>query len=387
MDLVARLESLWAPLSATLGHVQDRQVSLGASLVLLGCTVAVLIAALLAQRYARRRLVRDEEAGVPWTWLVRRRMRIPAAVVGVALGLHYGGIVPIGDLLFGIYAVVHFPLIDLAGTPVSVVTITTVGLIVAGSFWLSRMLQKAVQRGARMGLGPEQKPGSVAVIQRLVHYLVIATGVTIALQMVGVNLSALFAAGAIFAVGIGFAMQNIAQNFVSGLILLVERAIKPGDVIQVEGRVVRVERIGIRSTVVRTRDEEDLIVPNSILSQSTVANLTFLDPSLRIRCPVGVSYGSDMELVYRTLREAVLDVPHRDPRQEPVVFLLQFGSSSVDFEVSVWTREPWFAPLIRSEVNRAIWREFQAADITISFPQVDVHLDEPVIRAIAGGAR
>jgi small-conductance mechanosensitive channel len=384
MDLVTRLESLWAPLGATLGQIESRQISVGAIVVLLGCTIAVLIAALLAQRYSKRRLARDDEAGFPWTWLARRRMRIPAVIVGVALGLHYGGIVPIGDLLYGIYAVVHFPLIDLAGIPVSVVTVTTVALIIAGSFWLSRVAQAAVQRGVQIGLGREQEPGSVAVIRRLVHYLVIATGVTLALQMVGVNLAALFAAGAIFAVGIGFAMQNIAQNFVSGLILMVERAIKPGDIVQVEGRVVRVERIGIRSTVVRTRDQEDLIVPNNILAQTTVANLTFLDPMMRIRCPVGVSYGSDMELVHQTLQEAVAEVPYLDPDRKPVAFMVRFGSSSVDFEVAVWTRMPWFAPRIRSEVNRAIWRAFQEADISISFPQVDVHLDEPVIRAIAG---
>src|SRR4030095_8726722 len=102
----------------------------------------------------------------------------------------------------------------------------------------------------------------------------IVVGLTLALHLAGIKLGAVFAAGAVFAVGLGFAMQNIAQNFVSGVILLVERSIEPGDVIEVNTQVVRVHQMGIRATLVRTLDDEDMIVPNSILVQTTVKNYT-----------------------------------------------------------------------------------------------------------------
>ena len=117
-------------------------------------------------------------------------------------------------------------------------------------------------------------------------------------------LEALFAAGAVFAIGLGFAMQNIVQNFVSGVILLAERTIKPGDVLQVDGRFVKVRHMGIRSTICRTLDEEEIIVPNATIVQSTVTNYTLQDSLFRLRCTVGVVYGSDMVLVKNTLQRA-----------------------------------------------------------------------------------
>jgi small-conductance mechanosensitive channel len=205
-----------------------------------------------------------------------------------------------------------------------------------------------------------------------------AVGLGIGVHALGINLTALFAAGAVFAIGLGFAMQNIAQNFVSGLILLVERAIKPGDVLEVDGRLVRVVRMGIRATVSRTLDDEDLIIPNSTLVQSTVKNYTLRDPHYRVRSAVGVVYGSDMALVRRTLEEAARNFPGRDPGTEPRILLLGFGTSSVDFEVSIWTTNPWRMRTVRSELNETIWWAFKSAGVTIAFPQLDVHFDPPI---------
>ena len=143
--------------------------------------------------------------------------------------------------------------------------------------------------------------GTVGVASRLVHYLIVVTGVGVALNTMGINLTALFAAGALFAVAIGFAMQNLTANFVSGVILLAERAIKPGDVIEFEGQMVRVRDMGIRATVARTLNDEDLLIPNSQIVQSTVSNYTFRDTLYRLRVMVGVSYASDLEVVRKTL--------------------------------------------------------------------------------------
>jgi len=188
----------------------------------------------------------------------------------------------------------------------------------------------------------------------------------------------------VFAIGLGLAMQNIMQNFVAGLILLLERAIKPGDVLQVEGRFVKVREMSIRTTIARTLDDEEIIMPNSLLVQSTVTNYTLRDSFYRLRTVVGVVYGSDMNLVRRVLERTADTLDWRSPDHAPVILLSEFGSSSVDWEVSVWIDEPWSVRRRKSQLNEAIWNAFRESGITIAFPQLDLHLDPPVVDAISG---
>ena len=177
-----------------------------------------------------------------------------------------------------------------------------------------------------------------------------------------------------FAVGFGFAMQNIAQNFVSGIILLVERSIKPGDVVIVEGRMVRIKRMGIRATVARSVDEAELIIPNSSLVQTTVHNLTLSDSLARVRARVGVAYESDLKQVREVLTQTADALDWRDRSFAPRVLLVDFADSAVLYEVSVWTREPWDAPIRAQDVREAIFQAFRETGITIAFPQMDVHI-------------
>lgn len=272
------------------------------------------------------------------------------------------------------------PLFSLGGTPVTVATLIVFVVIVVLTFLVSHLIQKALLRALRLRKVKDE--GTLEVARRLLHYLVVATGLAIGLQTIGINLSALFAAGAVFAIGLGFAMQNIMQNFVSGVILLTERSIKPGDVLQVESRFVRVQKMGIRATIARTLDEEEIIVPNSAIVQSTVTNYTLRDSLYRLRCKVGVVYGSDMKRVRETLERVVEGIEWRVKDREPVVLLVEFGSSSVDWEVSVWMTDPWRVRRARSELNQAIWWALKEAGITIAFPQLDVHFDPPVMEAL-----
>ena len=188
------------------------------------------------------------------------------------------------------------------------------------------------------------------------------------------TVTTVFAAGAVVAVGVGFALQNILQNFVSGVILLAERSITEKDVLEVGGEVIRVERIGARSTVARTRDEDQLIIPNSNLVQSTVTNYTLTDDSYRIRAKVGVSYDSDMKKVEEALIRAGSELDGRQKKRKPVVLLLDFGDSSVVWEVSIWTDNPWQARTMLSNLNKSIWWALKEDGITIAYPQLDVHL-------------
>lgn len=263
-------------------------------------------------------------------------------------------------------------LFDVGGTSLTISTLATAILIVVFSFALSRGLRAAIRRAfARRGLEHQSTGGAVS---QLLHYVIVATGFTIALETAGIQIGALFAAGAVFAIGLGFAMQNIAQNFVAGVILLIERAIKPGDIIEIDQQIVRVLEMGIRTTIVRTRFDEDLIVPNATLAQSTVKNYTLNDSHYRLRAPVGVSYRSDLKLVMSTLERVANGIPWRVAGKDPLILLIGFGSSSIDFEVSVWCDDPWTSRVALSDLQLAIWFAFQEAGIVIAFPQLDVHL-------------
>jgi small-conductance mechanosensitive channel len=183
-------------------------------------------------------------------------------------------------------------------------------------------------------------------------------------------------------------MQNISQNFVSGVILLVERSIKPGDIIEVDNMVVKVERIGIRSTLVKTRNEEELIVPNSLLVQTIVKNYTLTDSSFLISTTVGVVYSSDMKKVRTVLDETARSMSSQDPDKAPRVLMTEFADSSVNFTVFIWTKTPWIARRLTSELNEAIWWALKEANIVIAFPQLDVHFDdgiEETLRLVSSG--
>lgn len=270
-----------------------------------------------------------------------------------------------------------FRLFEVGGTSVTGASVATFLVVILLSFWVSRAVQRiAVGVMHRSGLTHE---GTVATTQRLLHYGVMIVGLAVALQSIGISLATVFAAGAVAAVAIGFALQNILQNFVSGLILLGERSIKETDVLEVEGSTVRVVRMGARATVARTREEEELIIPNGTLVQSTVKNLTLTDQIYRVRTRVGVSYSSDMHKVEEVLTATAASLPDREPSRDPVVFMIEFGDSSVVWEVSVWAADPWRAPLTRSDLNKAVWWGLKDAGITIAFPQMDVHFDPGMV--------
>jgi small-conductance mechanosensitive channel len=271
-------------------------------------------------------------------------------------------------------------LFTIAGTTVTVATAVTALLVIAASFVISWVSQRALGKALR--LRGVTREGNIRVAQRLLHYLILVVGLAVALDTLGIHLSALFAAGAIAAIALGIAMQNISQNFVAGVILLLERSIKPGDVLEVEGRFVRVERMGVRATIARTLDDEELIMPNSALVQTNVKNYTLKDSIYRLRASIGVVYSSDMALVRRTLEEVARGISWRRDTPEPMVLMSDFGNSAVIYEVSVWVDDPWQIRRLKSQLHEAIWSAFKERGIVIAFPQLDLHLDADVTDTI-----
>ncbi len=265
-------------------------------------------------------------------------------------------------------------------TTVTVGSLIIVIIIVLATYFLSRLSRRGIHRFFEKKELKNRE--NSAIIQRISQILIMLAGGVAALQVLGIDLSTLFAAGAIFAVGFGFAMQNIAQNFVSGIILLVEKSIKQGDVLEIEGEVVKVVKMGIRATMVRTRNEEEIIVPNSILVLGMVKNYTLSDASFLLSSTVGVVYSSDMRQVREVLDATAKSIPWRDGTKDPRVQMTEFADSAVNFKVFVWSNEPWIARRLTSELNEAIWWALKEAGIVIAFPQLDVHFDAQVDGAL-----
>jgi potassium efflux system protein len=167
--------------------------------------------------------------------------------------------------------------------------------------------------------------------------------------------------------------------------------VRPGDVIELEGDVVKIDRMGIRASVVRTRDGEDIVLPNSVLVQSAVKNFTLVDDRVRTRVPVGVIYATDLNLAYETLLEAARgaseDIAEVDGSATPEVFLVAFGDNSVNLEVAVWILDAWAIRRIRSQIAMKIWWALKERGIVIAFPQLDVHFDAPIVSGIEALSR
>ncbi|MBL69757.1 MAG: mechanosensitive ion channel protein MscS [Verrucomicrobiales bacterium] len=217
-------------------------------------------------------------------------------------------------------------------------------------------------------------------IARIIGYVLMLIGFYMAFQVVGVDLSSLaFIAGAV-GVGIGFGLQNIINNFVSGVIILAERPIAIGDRIEVGGTAGRVVKISLRSTTVITNDNITMIVPNGDFISQTVTNWSHGDPKVRIRIPIGVAYGTDPQLVERLLLEVAHEHPKTLDQPKPVVLFEAFGDNSLNFELAAWTSEMTTRPKrYMSELNFAIEKKLRENDVEIPFPQRDLHVRSGVL--------
>ena len=211
-------------------------------------------------------------------------------------------------------------------------------------------------------------------IKTLVHYSLIFLGFLVAISVAGIDMSKFAVLAGALGVGIGFGLQNIVNNFISGLILLFERPVKIGDMIAIDNQLGRITRIGLRSTVVETYDRAEVIVPNAELISERVTNWTFTSNMARITLPVGVAYGTPLERVLTALQVVAREHAEvlRDP--EPVALFIEFGDSSINFELRAWIGDVNERLRIRSELGLAIDEAFRKNGITIPFPQRDLHL-------------
>lgn len=220
----------------------------------------------------------------------------------------------------------------------------------------------------------EADPGVIHSIITLTRYVIISLGILVALGSLGLSLTSLaFIAGGL-SVGIGFGMQDIIANFISGIVLLFEQSLRPGDMVDVDGEFGTVEKLNIRSTVLRTLLNVELIVPNQTFLTSKVRTFTKSDRMIRLRIPVGVGYDSDPEQVRSLLLEAAIEQEDVLLFPEPLVLFNGLGDSSLDFVLVVAIDGPQKMPLVKSDLYFILFKTLTKHDIQIPFPQRDVHL-------------
>src|SRR5205807_1388215 len=219
-------------------------------------------------------------------------------------------------------------------------------------------------------------------ISQIVSNIVLIVGIIIVLENTGIHLGALAVFAGAVGVGVGFGLQNITSNFISGLVMLAERPITIGDRIEAAGIAGQVQQIRARSTVILTNDNTATIVPNTKCIDSPVTNWTYGDPRVRFRVPVGVAYGSDVNKVCEALITAAREHPATLSEPAPNVYLEKFGESSIDFELVVWSREMSYRPRrFKSDLNFLIDKHLRAAGIRIPYPQRDLHIRSGVLKA------
>ena len=364
--------------------------------------VAILAAALIIAGYLRR-----------WFRRIFNRLKISQnienrllailflIVMIVGIGVAFN-VARISTGLFG--KVINYPLADLlqpppkpaetdaGGVPLSIVDdadksgLTLARLfygfaIVFGMFVLSKYAQWGLQRQVLRAFQIERH--TQFIILRFFHFILITIGVLISLNTLGISFTSLAIIFGGLSIGIGFGLQNIVSNLISGFILIFERPIKIGDLVEIMDVNIfgRVSSINLRSTVIMALDEKEIIVPNSQLITEPVHNLTHYNNRYRVRVQVGVSYSSDVELVKKTLLEVAQEHPEviKEPTRDmenvtaPFVRFTNFGDSSLAFELLAWIPDSFKRFDVTSDLHFMVWEKFKEYDVKIPFPQRDVH--------------
>ena len=272
-----------------------------------------------------------------------------------------------------VWDLITTPIFSLSGNDVSVGTLIYIILAFFILTFLSKRLKKLLIDKILTKAGME--PGLTATIGTVTRFSILLVGSIIIVQSAGIDLSALTVLAGALGVGIGFGLQNVTDNFISGIIILFEKPIKVGDRIEVGGVEGDVISISVRATTILTNDNISIIVPNSEFISSRVINWSHNDRNIRFRLPVGVSYNEDPEKVKTLLLDVADRNPHILRKPGPMVLFDGFGDSSLDFTLAVWTSTHTDKPrILKSELYFEIFKVFKENHIEIPFPQRDLHI-------------
>jgi small-conductance mechanosensitive channel len=273
------------------------------------------------------------------------------------------------------------PLFAMDGRSYAALDLLAIPVLLGLLWWILGVGSRLVH--ARLAGATGIAPGAQQTLATLARLVLTGVGALIVLQAWGIDVRGLAIVASVLGVGIGFGLQHLANNLVSGLEIGLERPVKPGDYISVGDLRGTVERIGARSVEIVTRDRVSILIPNARLLEQEIVNWSHGDPTCRIQVPVGVAYGSDVRAARAALLEAAAGHPRvlADPR--PSVELRAFGDSALQFELEVWTRDPRGQHELASDLNYRIEAALRRHGVSVPFPQRDLHLRSPDLAAIA----
>lgn len=262
---------------------------------------------------------------------------------------------------------VIFRIGDFAFTAGKVITVGITLLITILLVWLIKLLMIRKRSSYKF------ERGNINALFQIIKYVIWIISILLILETLGLKLNALLAGSAALLVGIGLGLQNTFINFIAGIILLFEGSIKVGDILEVDGQVVRILKIGLRTSKAINRDDIVIILPNSLMTSNKVINWSHQEKKTRFRIKVGVAYGSDVDLVIKLLKESALEHPEITHRESILARFIDFGNSSLDFELLFFSDNVFRIENVKSDIRRIINRKFLENNITIPFPQVDLH--------------
>lgn len=282
----------------------------------------------------------------------------------------------LSDFLNEIWTFMSTGIFNVKGTEITLGSIIIFSFLIfffiAASKILSRLLYSRVLKNVKMDESVRY------TLQRITHYTILILGVLFSFQFIGIDLSGLTVIFGLLSVGIGFGLQNLTSNFISGIMLLFERPISVGDRIIVGELEGDVKEINMRSTTINSIDNVSIIVPNSDFISGNVINYSHGDTRIRITIDVGVSYNSDLDLVLKVIKEVAVNHKKVIQSPEPIVLFRDFGDSAWEMRLRCWIFNPKEQYVIASELRCEIVRQFRKNNIEIPFPQRDLHVRSPL---------
>ncbi len=271
--------------------------------------------------------------------------------------------------------ILKFKLISVNDYSLTVFELASVFLIFIFTYFVLWLIKKMLFRS---GSKNKFDSGNTYSLYQIIKYIIWIISISLMLDTIGIKLTLLLAGSAALLVGVGLGLQQTFNDILSGIILLSSRTIKIDDILEIDGDIIKIQEIGLRTSSGLNRDDISFIIPNSLITTNKVINWSHQDNKTRFRIKVGVAYGSDVDLVMKVLRESAMEHPEIIDKSAINSRFLDFGQSSLDFELLFFSDNIFRIENVKSDVRIIINRKFIEHGVTIPFPQMDLHIKSKV---------